>query len=146
MENDQRVRYDFKKRIFSRNSLNKFLGRVHDKGSGLQRILNDHWYHQSFDSSKLRFVVLLNFFSFFYYIRVGIEQYLRSQINLLKMKPKMDWIGSFYRDCRAFVRVCEKVRHIENFSFPTIFWACFLDRVCIVMSTLKLKKFNLIGV
>ena len=38
----------------------------------------------------------------------------------------MDWMVSFYRDFRAYVRVYEKVRHIESFSFQTIFWACFL--------------------
>ena len=42
-------------------------------------------------------------------MRVGLEQYLKSQINLLKVKPKMDWID---RDCRAFVRVYDKVQHI----------------------------------
>ena len=35
MENDQRVRYDFKKRILSTNSFNRYLERVNDKGSGL---------------------------------------------------------------------------------------------------------------
>ena len=101
-----------KKEFFLGIVLIDFLDVLMIKVSGLQRILNDHWYHQSFDCGKLRFVVLLNFFSFFYYMRVGIEQYLKSQINLLKMKPKMDWIVSFDRDCRAFVRVCEKLRHI----------------------------------
>ena len=52
----------------------------------------------------------------------------------------MDWIVSFDRDCRAFGGVCENLRHIDTFSFQTIFWACFLGSCLYCSVEFKAKE------